>query len=213
VLGVAVRENGSGNARGKQKRSEKSANGRGWPFSVSPGCLGKAAIALLMVTAVSACATAPRRINAFENLTPSSEYSRTWTSAEARQSLAGFTFLRNHPGRANEVIYFAPGGIAYQWVSKRPTIASGTWTIDLRSPRASETARVFVCTTFNNRNRFTGEIIPDSITNRCVDPSLFFIPASEHAKGDTFKLAGRPAAPGELTVERVRIEDLKRDIQ
>jgi hypothetical protein len=172
----------------------------------------RAVLALVTAVALSGCAQAPRRINAFENLTPSSEYSRKWTSAEAKQSLAGYTFLRNHPGRANEVIYFDPGGVAYQWVSKRPTVDSGTWTVDLRSPRASESARVFVCTTFNNRSRLTGEVIPDSITNRCVDPSLFFIPATEHVRGDAFKLAGRSTAPGELTIERVRIEDLKSEV-
>ena len=166
-----------------------------------------------MTLALAACAQPPRRLNAFENLTAGSQYARTWTSAEARQSVAGSTFLRNTPGRQNEVIYFDPGGAVYQWVSKRPAIVSGTWVIDLRSPRASETARVFVCTTFNNRSQFTGEPIPDSIVNRCVDPSLFFIPATEHVKGDAFKLAGRATAPGELPVERTRIEDLKRELR
>jgi hypothetical protein len=155
------------------------------------------------------CVAPPRRVNAFENLTPTSEYQRKWTSAEARQSISGHTFLRNTPGRSNEIIYFDPGGVAYQWMSGRQAVASGTWVIDLRSPRASETARVFVCTTFNNRSGFTGEVIPNSITNRCVDPSLFFIPATEHAKGDVFRLAGRSEAPASLTIERVRIEDVR----
>ncbi len=173
---------------------------------------GLAAIAAVFLTGLgmSGCVTAPSRVNAFENLTPNSDYARKWTSAEAKQGVSGYTFLRNYPGKANEAIYFEPGGVAYQWVSGRTAVASGTWTVDLRSPRASETARVFVCTTFNNRSRLSGEVIPGSITNRCVDPSLFFIPATERAPGDVFALAGRPTAPADLTIERTRIEDVKR---
>lgn len=171
-----------------------------------------AALLILMGSVLAACNTAPRRLNAFENLNPTSDYARKWTPAEAKQSITGHTFLRNSPGKANEVIYFAPGGVAYQWVSGRTAIASGTWVIDMRSPRASESAKVFVCTTFNNRSRLSEEIIPDSVTNRCVDPSLFFIPATENAKGDVFALTGRPTAPGELTIERTRIEDLRRQL-
>lgn len=171
------------------------------------------ACAGLMILALAGCAAAPPKLNAFENLNAGSTYSRTWTSAEAKQSVAGHTFLRNTPGKQNEVLYFDPGGAVYQWVSKRPAIISGTWVVDMRSLRASESAKVYVCTTSNNRSRFTGEPVPDSIVNRCVDPSLFFIPASEHVRGDVFKLAGRTTAPGELQVERTRIEDLRREIQ
>ncbi len=148
---------------------------------------GLAAIAAVFLTGLgmSGCVTAPSRVNAFENLTPNSDYARKWTSAEAKQGVSGYTFLRNYPGKANEAIYFEPGGVAYQWVSGRTAVASGTWTVDLRSPRASETAR-------------------------CVDPSLFFIPATERAPGDVFALAGRPTAPADLTIERTRIEDVKR---
>ncbi len=162
----------------------------------------------LTASLMAGCA-GPARVNAFESLTPTSDYARKWTSAEAKESVSGNTFLRNFPGKQNEVVFFHPDGVAYQWVSGRKEIASGTWKIDLRSPRSSETARVFICTMFNNRNRLTGEIIPNSTTDRCVDPSLFFIPATERAKGDTFQLAGRKTAPNELTIERTRIEDIK----
>lgn len=161
---------------------------------------------------LTGCYTAGQRINAFENLNPSSQYARKWTLPEAKEAITGQTFLRNYPGRANEVLYFAPGGIAYQWISGRTAIASGTWVVDMRSLRASESAKVFVCTTFNNRSQFSGEIIPGSITNRCVDPSLFFIPATERARGDVFSMAGRGEAPANLTIERVRIEDVKRTL-
>jgi hypothetical protein len=175
----------------------------------------RGAAALLLVAmgfVLTGCYTAAQRINAFENLNPSSDYARKWTLPEAKDAIIGQTFLRNYPGKANEVVYFAPGGIAYQWISGRTAIASGTWVVDMRSLRASESAKVFVCTTFNNRSKLSGEIIPGSITNRCVDPSLFFIPASERARGDVFSMAGRGEAPANLTIERVRIEDIKRSL-
>jgi hypothetical protein len=175
----------------------------------------RVAAALLLLSmgfVLTGCYTAAQRVNAFENLNPSSDYARKWTLPEAKDAIIGQTFLRNYPGKANEVVYFAAGGIAYQWISGRTAIASGTWVIDMRSPRASESAKVFVCTTFNNRSKLSGEIIPGSITNRCVDPSLFFIPASEHARGDVFSMAGRSEAPADLTIERVRIEDIKRTL-
>ena len=173
----------------------------------------QAALVAIMVPLVASqmmgCAAGPSRTNAFETLTATSDYSRKWTSAEAKDGISGHTFLSNYPGKRNEVTFFHPNGIAYQWMSGRPVLANGSWMVDMRSPRSSESARVFICTTYNNRNRVSGEIIPDSITNRCVDPSLYFIPAAERTKGDTFQLAGREIAPGKLTIERTRIEDIK----
>lgn len=159
-------------------------------------------IGATLLLALSASACVPR--NSFERLDPTSEYARAWKPDEAKQKVAGHTFLR-HAGGRNEALFFDPSGVVYQWVSGRATVASSTWTAEMRSSRPSEAAKTLLCTSLPRPD--SPELTP---RYRCIDPSLLFIPATSSAKGDAFKLAGRKEAPADLPTSRTRIEDVQK---
>lgn len=160
-------------------------------------------VVLVWLAALAGCVQ-PR--NSFENLVTTSEYHKNWTKEEASKRITSYTFLRHSTTRGNEALYFDRSGTVYQWASSRPTVATGTWTIDMRSLRATESARVYICTTLSRPT--AGVPAPDP--SRCIDPNLLFIPATESASGDVFRLAGRTGPILQLPVERMRIEDARR---
>lgn len=144
----------------------------------------------------------------FDQLDFQAPEKKSWSSNQVKNKIAGYTFVRNAPNRFNEVIYFDNENVAYRWISGQSAIARATWVISSRSVVPGTPEQTFVCVSFPS---FTaaGEIIPGSAVPRCIDPSLFFIPATEHAQGDIFALSRRAAAPFALTAERFHIVELK----
>jgi hypothetical protein len=152
------------------------------------------------------------RGNAFETLSPNaSGHAPKLTAEEAKQRIAGHTFLRNYAGRGNEALFFAPNNVVYQWVSGRGTIATSTWMVDLRSMRPTETAQPYICTNLPRGPETAGGPRVD-LRSRCIDPKLLFIPATENGKGDVFGLASRREGPAELGSERTTIQDVKKAV-
>jgi len=145
---------------------------------------------------------------AFENL--SDGYSlpaKNWDKAETERQISGQTFLRNFPGKGNEILYFGADNIVYQWVSGNQSVSSSTWVIDFLSAKIGQSAKVYICTSLQNPASSHPEI---KLTRRCIEPAMLFIPAAEHTQGDVFSLAGKSTAPGALTIERTNIDSLKK---
>ena len=171
--------------------------------------LARYTLPLVCVAALGGCVQ-PRG-NAFENLAPSASGHVKLTPDEAKQRIAGHTFLRNYANRGNEALFFAPNNVVYQWVSGRATIATSTWLVDLRSMRPTETAKPYICTNLPRGPESAGGPRVD-LKSRCIDPSLLFIPATENSKGDAFGLAGRKEALVELGAERTTIQDVRKSV-
>lgn len=158
--------------------------------------IGKFAIVGLVAALATACVQA-RNIQSFELYSGSPEHKKIWTVAQAKAAISGTTYLRHSPSVGNEALYFEPGNVVYQWISGRPTVLSSTWIV--REEKNSRGEWVVVCT---NLPPLRG-----AARMRCIDTSLLYIPSVSSARGDAFGLAGRKDAPGELPVERMRVQD------
>ena len=162
---------------------------------------------------VSPLETAPKPVQngtTLENLNDGfASPARSWDKAETQRQITGQTFLRNYPGKQNEILYFGSDNIVYQWVSGSPFILSSTWVSDFLSSRSGQSARLYICTSLKNPAT-THPGVNDS--RRCIEPAMLFIPATDHREGDVFSIAGKTTAPSILTIERTTIENIKKQL-
>lgn len=156
----------------------------------------KLAVLGLVAGLTTACVQA-RNIRSYELYTGSPEHKKNWTVAQAKAAISGTTYLRHSPNVGNEALYFEPGNVVYQWISGRPTVLSSTWFV--QEEKNSRGEWIVVCT---NLPPLRG-----TARMRCIDTSLLYIPAVSSTRGDAFGLAGRKEAPGELSLERMRVQD------
>ena len=129
-----------------------------------------------------------------------------WSKEKLQREITGKTFVRNYPNpkKANEILYFNSNNIVYQWSSANQSVYSATWILDYMSLHMGESAKLLVC--FSLRNP-SNEVVSRL---RCIDPSLLYIPATEHVDGDVFAITGKNTSPGVLTDDRVTIDALKK---